>query len=393
MARILLVSHELSVTGAPNSLLRQARYFMEAGHSVDVWSYSGGALLPRYEEAGLRPELVADNRRALREKYEANPVKYDLVVCNTTRTYRCVDVFRRFRIKVAWFIRETKLLDEDYWMNPDFAKVFREFGNLYTVSEYAADVVRYYNNRVRVVYNSVADAFHGFAVPAKAARFGFIGSLIPEKGIEPLIEAFRRTRRTFPDITLTIAGGIPEDAARRLRAATEDESSIRWLGMVQGPEKAAFFDSIDVLCVPSLDEPFGLTVAEGAMQGKAIVTTDRTGANFLVDRDNGRIVRAGDVDALAAALSDFASMNADGLRACAEHSRATYLSKGSVDSEREAVLRMLDETTVEPCVRGRLRDDDKRPLFHEVRYADGSRRFYFKNLRLVTVKGRGIRTR
>ena len=393
MAKILLVSHELSVTGAPNSLLRQARYFLEAGHEVSVWTYRGGDLAARYLEAGLDPEPVEDDRRAILEKYEKNPVRYDLVVCNTIRTYRCVDVLRRQGLRVAWFVRETRLLDEDYWMNPDFAAVFRSFGNLYAVSEYTADVVRFYNRRVRVVYNAVADSFRGFSPAADAVRFGFIGSLIPDKGIDLLVEAFRRARRDFPAITLSVAGGIPDDALRRLRGETEGDASVRWLGTVQKAEKDAFFDSIDVLCVPSLDEPFGLTVAEGAMHGKAIVTTDRTGANFLVGPENGRIVPAGDAAALSAALADFAAMDAAALRACAERSRAAYLAKATPAAEREAVLRLIDETAPEPPPRGRLPDDGRQPLFHETRYMDGRRVFYFKNLRLLTVKGKGVRRR
>ena len=393
MARILLVSHELSVTGAPNSLLRQAKYFLDGGHEVSVWTYRGGDLAARYAEAGLTPETVADDRSAILGKYRENPVRYDLVVCNTIRTYRCVDVLLRQGLKVAWFVRETRLLDEDYWMNPDFAKVFRSAGNLYAVSEYAADVVRFYNSRVRVVHNAVADLFRGFAAPADAVRFGFIGSLIPEKGIDLLIEAFRKVHRDFPAITLSVAGGIPNDALIRFRGETAGEDSIHWLGTVQKAEKAAFFDAVDVLCVPSLDEPFGLTVAEGAMHGKAIITTDRTGANFLVGPENGRIVHAGDADALAAALADFAAMDSGALHACAESSRAAYLAKATPDAERAAVLRLLDETTLEPPPRGRLPDDRRQPLFHETRYMDGRRVFYLKNLRLMTIKGNGVRRR
>ena len=81
------------------------------------------------------------------------------------------------------------------------------------------------------------------------------------------------------------------------------------------------------------------------------------------------------------------------LRACAERSRAAYVAKAMPDEERAAVLRLLDETTPEPPPRGRLPDDGRRPLFHETRYMDGRRVFYFKNLRLLTVRGKGVRRR
>lgn len=388
--KVLLVSHELSVTGAPNSLLRQAGYFRSAGFDVEVWTFADGPLRARYAAAGFRPETVPDNRQAILARYAAAPVRYDLVICNTIRTYRAVDVFRRQGLKVAWFVRETLLLDEDMWLNPDFAGLFAGFGNLYTVSEYAADVVRRYNPRVRVIHNSVADAFRGFAEPGPSVRFGFIGSIIPAKGIDVLLEAFRRVRTRFPSVTLTIAGGSARDDFERLRAQTAGDGSIRWLGEVQTDGKQAFFDSVDVLCVPSLDEPSGLTVLEGAMQGKPVITTDRTGANYLVDSSSGRIVRAGDWHSLAEAMTELAGMDADLLTTLGREARERYLRLGTSEAERTAVLRMVDECSPEPPVRAGLRDDSARPWFHVTRYYDGRCRVYFRGLRLFSFRGKGV---
>ena len=388
--RILLVSHELTVTGAPNSLLRQAKYFRAAGYEVDVWTLKGGDLEARYREAGFRPVPVPDDARAIWTRYAEASVTYDLVVCNTTRAYRAVDAFRRTSLRVAWFIRETLLLDEDYWLNPDFAAIFSSFGNLYTVSDYAADVVRRYNPHVRVIRNSVADVFRGFAPPSSDVRFGFIGSIIPAKGIDVLIAAFREVRRKYPAATLTIAGGSSRDDFARMRAETASDVAIRWLGEVQAAGKQAFFDGIDVLCVPSLDEPSGLTVIEGAMQGKAIVTTDRTGANYLVNEANGRIVKAGDVASLSAAMQELAALDAASLAAFQRQARESYLALGTNEVERAAVLRMVDECRPEPPVRAPLRDASETPWFHAVHYRDGRCRWYFRNLRLLTFRGRGI---
>ena len=212
------------MTGAPNSLLRQAGYFRSAGYAVDVWSLADGPLRARYEEAGFPPELVENDRRAIQSKYEENPVRYELVVCNTTKSYRAVDVLMRHGLKVVWFIRETKLVDEDFWLDSDFARLFSRFYNLYTVSEYAADVIRYYNPNVRVIHNALADTFEGFVPPASPVRFGFVGSLIEVKGIGLLLEAFRRMSREFPGVTLAVAGGAsgggPCAAADRKRGVS-----------------------------------------------------------------------------------------------------------------------------------------------------------------------------
>lgn len=391
--RLLLISHELTVTGAPNSLLRQAKYFRSVGFEVEVWSLAGGPLQLRYQEAGFTPELVANDRRAIQAKYEANPVHYELVVCNTTRAYRCVDVLMRYGLKVVWFIRETKLVDEDFWLDRDFARLFAKFYNLYTVSEYAADVIRYYNPNVRVIHNAVTDVFEDFTSPCRHMRFGFIGSLIEVKGVGLLVKAFQRVIREFPDVTLTIAGGVPAESFARLQIEAKDIPGVHFLGTVQGEAKRMFFDMIDVLCVPSLDEPSGLTVIEGAMLGKPIITTDRTGANYLVNQGSGRCVRAGDLDALTGALREFAGMDAQTLRTYCECSREMYLAHGTPEAERAAVLKMVEESDPAPPVRDHLHYDDETPWFHESHFANGTRRWYFRNLKLVTLPGKGPRVR
>ena len=392
--RVLLVSHELTVTGAPNSLLRQAKYFLGAGCSVDVWTLAGGDLRPRYEEAGLRPELVANDRRAIEAKWAEGQVRYDLVVCNTICTYKVVDVLRRRGVPVVWFIRETKLLDEESWLNQDFDRVFKSFHNLYTVSEYNAAVVRDYNPRVRIVHNSVPDEFRGFSGPSDKVRFGFIGSFIPVKGLDALVEAFRRVHAEFPKTELRIAGLETIGLGPRLKAETAGDASITWLGEVQGAAKRAFFDSVDVLCVPSLDEPSGLTLLEGAMYGKALVTTDRTGANYVVDEGCGRIVRAGDVDALADAMRELSAMDAGAVRAMAEHARRRYLERASPDAERADVLRMLrDNEGRAPHVWRPMLYEGEEPFIREKRYDDGRRYFYIGNFRIYRIDSEGLKRR
>ena len=392
--RVLLVSHELTVTGAPNSLLRQAKYFLSAGCRVDVWTMAGGELRRSYEDAGLKPELVENDRRAIEAKWSACGVRYDLVVCNTICTYKFVDVLRRRGVPVAWFIRETKLLDEEIWWNQDFERVFRSFPNLYTVSEYNAAIVRDYNPRVRVVHNAVADQFAGFPQPSCKVRFGFIGSFIPVKGLDALVEAFRRVHAEFPGTELRIAGLETIGMGPRLKAETAGDASIAWLGEVQGASKRAFFDSVDVLCVPSLDEPSGLTLLEGAMYGKALVTTDRTGANYVVDGGCGRIVRSGDVDALAGAMREMAAMGGAGLREMGERSRARYLECASPEAERAEVLRMLRENAGRvPRTWLPMRYEDHVPFIREKRFEDGRRLFYIGNFRIFRINSEGVRKR
>lgn len=339
--KILLVSHCLGVTGAPTSLLRHAKYLLEAGYLVAVWTYEDGILRGEFERLGLNVELVSGKLDALEEKVRANRNQFDFVLCNTIVTWKCALAWQRAQVPVVWFIRETALLDLWYVKNIPFAHAFKHFRNLFCPSEYAADVIRLYNKNVRVINNSTNDEFRGYAPLVAHTRFGYIGSIKWTKGVNLLIEAFLGVLDSHPNATLSLAGDLNGPLAKELLAKTKGVPNIMWLGEVTGEEKKRFFDSIDVLCVPSLDEPFGLTVVEGAMHGKALVVTDRTGANSFVEDNAHAIVRAGSRKALEKALLHYAAIGKNELRKLQENSRKLYLLHGTCQQEREAVLKLV----------------------------------------------------
>ncbi len=63
------------------------------------------------------------------------------------------------------------------------------------------------------------------------------------------------------------------------------------------------FHNSSVLVLPSLEEGFGLVIVQALQCGLPCIVSDRVGAKDLIrHRENGSIVRAGDIDALATEL-------------------------------------------------------------------------------------------
>ncbi len=343
---ILLVSHYFGVTGAPISLLRHAKYMLSAGYRVDVWTldYSrDNGLEPEYLSAGLSIRHVKNDEAEVADAMRGADVRYDLILCNTICTYKCVNVFQRMGIPTIWFVRETVLVDEWAIKNPSFRNVFIRFYNIYCPSEYTASQIRFYNKNIRVVRNAIGDDFSGYAPMADTLRLGYIGAIHPAKGVDVLVDAFLNVCNRLHGMTLCIAGRTVSQYARGIVAKTQGNSSVVWLGEIRGTDKKRFFDSIDVLCVPSLEEPFGLTVVEGAMYGKVVITTDRTGAKCFAEGIEGAIVKAGSVKAMEKALLHFSNLGSRNLRLLQERARALYLKYGTTDREREDVLKMVED--------------------------------------------------
>lgn len=155
------------------------------------------------------------------------------------------------------------------------------------------------DGHARVIWNAV-DVPQGHQRPASDGDmiFGFLGRLVPEKGIEPLLAACRLLPKR--GWRLRVAGRAQEgDAVYRSQA---QGLPVEFLGFT---DPKAFLDSIDVLIVPSIwREPFGLTVVEAFARGIPVIGS-RIGAISELVGTVGEdwLVPAGDVPALAARMT------------------------------------------------------------------------------------------
>lgn len=132
----------------------------------------------------------------------------------------------------------------------------------------------------------------------------FVGRLEHEKGLQTLLRAVRRLRRTHPQLRLSIAGtgskaGDLQAEARRLRLG----SAVTWLGFVPDDQLLAVLATADAAVVPSLYEPFGLVALEAAAARVPVVVA-RTGglADLATDGVAAAAFAPGDAGELAVAL-------------------------------------------------------------------------------------------
>jgi len=102
--------------------------------------------------------------------------------------------------------------------------------------------------------------------------FGFIGAIMPEKGIEVLLEACQKLRGE--EWSLRIGGEGAEAYQKALQERFPDRR-IEWLGRVKASE---FYASIDVAVIPSVWlEPLGRIVFETFAAGKSAICAESGG--------------------------------------------------------------------------------------------------------------------
>lgn len=133
--------------------------------------------------------------------------------------------------------------------------------------------------------------------PAGTA-FLCIGSLSERKNVLRLARAFEHRGEG----ELAFVGDGP------LRPALAGRSGIRLAGPVPHDEVPAWIAASDVVCQPSLVEPFGLATLEAMACGRAVVATAVGGPTEFVAPGAGVLVDPEDGDALAAALTEAAAL-------------------------------------------------------------------------------------
>lgn len=132
---------------------------------------------------------------------------------------------------------------------------------------------------------------------------GTLGRFVAKKGFDVYIEALRLLKNKGYVFKAILGGNGEEEKKLKEQAKLAGlETILEFPGWVQ--DKKAFYTGIDVFCLPSLHEPFGIVLLEAFMYGAPVVATDSEGPrDFIAPEHDALIVPKGDAVALADALA------------------------------------------------------------------------------------------
>lgn len=139
---------------------------------------------------------------------------------------------------------------------------------------------------------------------------GFVGRLVPEKGIDELIHAFERLAHAgFPVRLLVVGGTLASERTHgywdavlaRLKATPGLYEKVIPVGFQK--VVTPFLAAMDILVLPSHREGFGMVVAEAAaMAVPSVATRTRGGRESVVDGQTGLLADIRNPDSLHDAL-------------------------------------------------------------------------------------------
>jgi glycosyltransferase involved in cell wall biosynthesis len=159
---------------------------------------------------------------------------------------------------------------------------------------------------------SAGDARAALGWDGEEPAFLCVGSLIERKNVVRLADAFATLGRG----RLAFVGDGP------LREALEGRAGVTLTGRIPQTEVPQWVAACDVLCQPSLTEPFGQATLEAMAMERTVVATKVGGPPEFVTPEAGVLVDPEDTPALASALQQAAAMsspNPAGRQAAGDH--------------------------------------------------------------------------
>jgi starch synthase len=131
----------------------------------------------------------------------------------------------------------------------------------------------------------------------------FAGTVSLRKGIPYLLEAFRMFRH--PRKRLRLAG--PVEAETRSFLKNQKLDGVEILGRMSQPKLAEYMSTSHVLALPSIEDGFGLVMAQAMACGAVVISSENTGGPDLYrNRSEGFIVPIRSAAAIAQNLQELA---------------------------------------------------------------------------------------
>lgn len=172
----------------------------------------------------------------------------------------------------------------------------------------------------------------------------YVGRLVPEKGLDTLLDAWALAFGTSSSVRLLLVGSGVRDA--ELRAQAER------LGIASQVEFLGHRDDVDILLrradfgvLPSMIEGLSNTLLEFMASCVPVIASTVSGSeDFIVDDRNGWLFPPGDKTALAARLRQATSLDRRQLFALGRQARVDVEAKASLDSVLERLTALYRGT-------------------------------------------------
>ena len=340
--RLLFAQRSANRDGSTISGLMAVSAFLDAGMRVTVVFGHDGPMQDDYRKLGCEVETLAHGdwlgsggflrslKRVFKEWVLANSVdclfadrRFDLVYVNSLVSMCFARYARRHEIPCVWHVRELFSDVGGEMVVPSFGgkRLVRSFINRYA-TEIAINsnavgrnvLGRKLERRAKVIHNGVFSTGiecnnsrrlkESFGIPENHFVVGVPSTLRPMKGQEQIILALPRLIEQYPNVSVVMLGDHTSSYGERMKRLASSlglSPHVIFVGTISS--MVDFYGMSDVVCIPSIAEPFGRVAIEAFFAESPVVASAVGGLKEIIThKQTGLLFQAGDIEALVANL-------------------------------------------------------------------------------------------
>lgn len=312
--RILLICHELSLTGAPLALINLAETLQHEGVYVVILSLKPGPLQKELSKRNLQNKTLLlpqnCNQDGCYKAFARYASNFDAILLNTLDIIYLVEYLKGINVQRLCWIHEGT---DGFRYNP--RKMFlSQYLSLYdtvcSVSNYSTNILRMqaqYHGEVQPLFYYIDDiaqetTFLSSSSVARSQKFRMViaGTICDRKGHGVLLQSIRYIpQNILQDIEILIAGPRQQEELT-LQIEKSHCCAFKLLGALSHDALLQLMCTMDILLCPSMDDPMPIVCTEAFMLRKPVIVGSNTGTSQFVENNvNGYIVESGNAKALA----------------------------------------------------------------------------------------------
>lgn len=354
---IVVVTHELSRTGAPLVLLDTVRLLKEKGYLVVLFSPDDGVLKEAFLQAEV-PVIIGEylkwldkteeNQECLSfwKRFEAMASSADLLFCNTVVTYQVIKKFQGHQIPVLWWIHEGKMILDQvkkYLPVSLDSNIHSLFVSKYSMQAFQNSGLKYENSMI-MPYGIKDVRLDKAAEVRKRRIFLTVGTISHIKAQDLLLQAIGLLDTELCEKCqfLFVGKMLDTEIYDQVCEAAKEMEYVEYREEADHETLMELMQNADCLICPSRDDTMPVVATEAFAMGKPVICSDHTGtAEYIEHGQNGFVFSSEDKEELASLISKVCGLEDEELEKIGKRARMIFESHFTEQMFAEAFMKNI----------------------------------------------------
>ncbi len=351
--RILIISHELNLTGAPVAVKSMSKCLCELGKDVLIMSPHDGNLRDSFTNKGI-PVIVFDS------VYQSNIIKriaplFDLIVVSTNVGAPLIEQLNGTSVPVMWWIHESRASYFDSALNA-MPEHLADNIHVYCGGAYAQNLLKEYRpNYVselllyctpNLALQNMKKGHLDLSVADDKIMFALVGTLEERKGQDILAEAIRiLSTKKVEQCYFVIVGRkcYPPQYTAVMNLCRDFPNNVCYIEELKYEDLLCLYNRMDCLLCVSRDDPMPIVVTDALSLSKCVICSENTGsATLLQEMSSGLIYHNNSPQELANCIEAFLDGTYD-LTTLRSRARETYERYFTEQTFKSNITRIIDK--------------------------------------------------